>query len=210
MAARDAHIALGTLILLTGVLGLSWRLNDPTTRPAVPQTPLTPGMGFVDDSESDNTGPETSFPKDDDEEALQPSTSNGRITKTPTGKGRKGMTETEEILEELDDDTLTELLSPAFSHHRRSSARSTPSKGMAGVANDGNKVDESTALLGRTGTGRSYRDRRRRRRSEPIVGDGRRRHSSGNSSQEWWKMRWWRSRDAKRREGDDSGDETRD
>ncbi|KAL9014966.1 MAG: hypothetical protein Q9173_000397 [Seirophora scorigena] len=203
-------IALGTLILLLGVLGLSWRLNDPTIRPAVPQTPLTPGMGFVDDSESDNTGAETSFPKDDDEEALQPSTSNGRIPKTPTGKGRKGMTETEEIMEELDDDTLTELLSPAFSHHRRSSTRSTPSKGMPGVANDGNKADESTALLGRTGTGRSYRDRRRRRRSEPIVGDGRRRHGSANSSQEWWKMRWWRSRDAKRRGGDDSGDETRD
>ncbi|KAL8654356.1 MAG: hypothetical protein Q9210_001551 [Variospora velana] len=201
-------IALGTLILLLGVLALSWRLNDPTTRPGVPQTPLTPGMGFVEDSESDNTEAETSLLLGDDEEALQPHTSNGKIPRTPTGKSTKGITESEEILEELEDDTLTELFSPGLSHHRRSSARSTPSKGMAGVSDDGNKADESTALMGRTGTGRSYRDRRRRRGSDPSVGNRRNRHGSENSSQEWWKMRWWRSRDGKR-EGDDSGDEFR-
>lgn len=202
-------IALGTLILLLGVLALSWRLNDPPTRSGVPQTPLTPGMGFVDDSESDNTEAETSLLLGDDEEAVQPHTSNGKIPRTPIGKSRKGITETEEILEELDDDTLTELFSPGLSHHRRSSARSTPSKGMAGVSDDGNRADdESTALLGRTSTGRSYKDRRRRRGSDPNVGNRRKRHGSENSSQEWWKMRWWRSRDGKR-EGDDSGDEFR-
>ncbi|KAL9018854.1 MAG: hypothetical protein Q9185_003872 [Variospora sp. 1 TL-2023] len=174
----------------------------------IPQTPLTPGMGFVDDSESDNTEAETSLLLGDDEEAVQPHTSNGKIPRTPTGKSRKGITETEEILEELDDDTLTELFSPGLSHHRRSSARSTPSKGMAGVSDDGNRADESTALLGRTSTGRSYKDRRRRRGSDPIVGNRRKRHGSENSSQEWWKMRWWRSRDGKRA-GDDSGDECR-
>ncbi|KAL8987141.1 MAG: hypothetical protein Q9177_003628, partial [Variospora cf. flavescens] len=201
-------IALGTLILLLGVLALSWRLNDPPTRSGVPHTPLAPGMGFVDDSESDNTEAETSLLLRDDEEAVQPHISNGKIPRTPTGKSRKGITETEEILEELDDDTLTELFSPGLSHHRRSSARSTPSKGMAGVSDDGNRADESTALLGRMSTGRSYKDRRRRRGSDPIVGNRRKRHGSDNSSQEWWKMRWWRSRDGKR-EGDDSGDELR-
>ncbi|MCJ1327803.1 hypothetical protein MMC10_004478 [Thelotrema lepadinum] len=49
-------ITLGTIILLTGVVCLSWRLNsDPSTNPAVTQTPLTPGMGFVPtDSDSDD------------------------------------------------------------------------------------------------------------------------------------------------------------
>ncbi len=51
-------IALGTVILLSGVLALSWRLDEdhhPTnpvspkvhTRHLTPQTPLTPGMGLV-------------------------------------------------------------------------------------------------------------------------------------------------------------------
>ncbi|KAL8808968.1 MAG: hypothetical protein Q9223_003680, partial [Gallowayella weberi] len=133
--ADHPKIALGTVILLIGVLALSWRLNDPATRPAVAQTPLTPGMGFVD-SESDSEA-ETSLLPNGDEEALSSTKSNGKLSsplfKTPTNKDnevlsitrprRKTMTETEEILEELDDDTLTELFSPSLSHHRRSSAR---------------------------------------------------------------------------------------
>lgn len=214
-------IALGTLILLLGVLALSWRLNDPNTRASVPQTPLTPGMGFVDsDSESEA---DTSLISNYDEEALQP-TSNGLISppilKTPTPRSgglygstrwrSKSITETEEILEELEDDTVPELASPGFTHNRRSSALSTPSKGAAS-SNDGEyQPDESTSLLGRAGTGRSYRDRRRRRRSEPSVTSSRRRRGSAEASQEWWKMRWWRGKDGKRRDDEDGGDGTRD
>lgn len=53
LTARDAGlVALGTVILLTGVLALSWRLDDTTPEDlahpsAAPQTPLTPGMGLV-------------------------------------------------------------------------------------------------------------------------------------------------------------------
>ncbi|ETI23623.1 hypothetical protein G647_05425 [Cladophialophora carrionii CBS 160.54] len=54
LSSRDAGlVALGTAILLTGVLALSWRLDDTTPEevahqsPAPPQTPLTPGMGIL-------------------------------------------------------------------------------------------------------------------------------------------------------------------
>ncbi|KAL8721882.1 MAG: hypothetical protein Q9225_001518 [Loekoesia sp. 1 TL-2023] len=213
-------ISLGTVILLLGVLALSWRLHDPNARPPTTQTPLTPGFGFVD-SESDSEV-ETSLLLNGDEEASRIH-SNGRvpspILKTPSARSselygstksrRKVVTaEAEEILEELeDDDRLPELFSPAISHHRRSSVRSsTPSKGNR---NDVQQPDdESTALLGRTGTGRSYRDRRRRRRSEPSVTSGsRRRSGSVDTPQEWWKMRWWRGKDGRRKDdGDEAGD----
>ncbi|KAL8735456.1 MAG: hypothetical protein Q9181_002820 [Wetmoreana brouardii] len=213
-------IALGTVILLIGVLALSWRLHDPSsTRPSVPHTPLTPGMGFVD-SESESEADETSLLINTDEEAPRPS-GNGKVPspllKTPTTRNnelldatkrrRKSMTETEELLEELEDDTLTELYSPALSHHRRSSARSTPTKSVGFRPDDAEQPDESTALLGRTRTGRSYRDRRTRRRSEPSIGGSQRRRGSRNSSQEalggWWKMTWWKGSGGKRKERDD-------
>ncbi|KAL8670956.1 MAG: hypothetical protein Q9168_004523 [Polycauliona sp. 1 TL-2023] len=222
-------IALGTLILLGGVFALSWRLHDPTTRPTVPQTPLTPGMGFID-SESDTNASSPLLPTYNDEEASN-AKGNGIVSspllsdiKTPTAPPRdepfsphsrsrkRGMTETEEILEELEDDTLTELFSPSpFSHHRRSSARSTPTKARTANSGDGQLAadDETTALLGRTGTGRSYKDKRRRRRSEPSVpGSGRPRRSREGSQDtlgEWWKMGWWRSKDGKGKDTEDGG-----
>lgn len=171
-------------------------------------------MGFVD-SESESEA-ETSLLVNGNEEAPHVK-SNGRIPspilKTPSArsselygstKSRRKLvtTEAEEILEELEDDTLPGLFSPAVSHHRRSSARSsTRSKGNR---NDVQQPNESTALLGRTGTGRSYRDRRRRRRSELSV-TGRR--GSADTPPEWWKMRWWRGKDGK---GRDDRDEARD
>lgn len=182
-------------------------------------------MGFVDDSDSESST-STSLLPNTDEESLQPTTGNGRLPtpllKTPPRRSndlygraknrRRGITETDEILEELEDDTLTELFSPTWSHHRRASAKNTPSKRTEEFRDDGHEADETTALLGRTGTGRSYRDRRRRRRSEPNANGRRRRQASGDSSQEWWKMRWWSSKEGKRRDngGDGNGDEARD
>lgn len=52
-------ITLGTVILLTGVLALSWRLHDEQHTPGVGQSTLAPGMGLVEDTEDE-----------DDEEAL--------------------------------------------------------------------------------------------------------------------------------------------
>ncbi|KAK3948567.1 hypothetical protein QBC32DRAFT_54452 [Pseudoneurospora amorphoporcata] len=52
-------ITLGTVILLTGVLALSWRLHDEQHTPGVGQSTLAPGMGLVEDTDAE-----------DDEEAV--------------------------------------------------------------------------------------------------------------------------------------------
>jgi hypothetical protein len=64
-ALHAGLIAVGTVILLTGVLALSWRLDDSTpTDPAVPQStepenfnPLTPGMGLMRSGEDSPPSP---------------------------------------------------------------------------------------------------------------------------------------------------------
>ena len=114
--------------------------------------------------------------------------------------GRSSVTESEEIWEELEDDTLSPLLSPF--HQRRASARSTPSRELQRPRSGAGapaSPSESTALLGRTDTGRSYRDRRRRQ-SAPHLESLRRPQAQGRrraSVQQdalggWWNMRWWR------------------
>ncbi len=174
-------------------------------------------MGFVDDSDPENSS-STSLRLNTDEESLQPTTSNGRLPSsllnTPaanksefygsTTTRRKSITETDEILEELEDDTFHGPFSPTFSHQRRASAKSTPSKRIGNGRDNGREADERTSLLARTGTGRSYKDRRRRRRSEPIVGGSRRRQASGDSSLEWWKMRWWMGSEGRRKDEDEN------
>lgn len=46
-------IALGTVILLSGVLALSWRLSDEQHTPGVGQSSLAPGLGFVEDTDGE-------------------------------------------------------------------------------------------------------------------------------------------------------------
>jgi len=206
---------MGTIILLLGVLALSWRLNnDPTTRPPVSQNPLTPGMGFVDD-DSDCEAEANTLTSEAAEEAQfangkgSPTSyhkSNGASLPTdlpmPTTKNndllnitrlrRKGSTESEEIWEELEDDTLAEL-SP-FSR-RRTSVQTTPSSRPKSQGTPMDEIpDEETSLL-RSGTGRSYRDKRRRRSTASINTQERERRRRSASSQDalggWWKMKRW-------------------
>ena len=180
-------------------------------------------MGFVDDdSDSEAEGNTLKFQAD--EEATLPDgkgspcqshsdfhrISSPNDPRTPTMKNndllsitrvrRKGITESEEIWEELEDDALAEL-SPFA--RRKSSARSTSSLELLsrGNALDENP-DETTALLARSGTGRSYRDRRRRRSTPILKNQERERRRRSASSQEalggWWKMKtWWKGRERK-------------
>ena len=212
------------MILLGGVLALSWRLNtDPATRPSVSQNTLTPGMGFVDD-DSDSEAEGNVLNSQADEEANlanrkespsrdqrnSPRIPSAHDPRTPTTKSndllgitrqrRKAITESEEILEELEDDALAEL-SP-FSR-QRSSARSTPASKVPSRGNSVNDYsNESTALLARSSTVRSYRDRRRRRSTSILGTQERERRRRSASSQEalggWWKMKkWWRGKEKK-------------
>lgn len=51
---RACLISLGTVILLSGVLALSWRLSDEQHPPAVGQSTLAPGLGLVEDSDGED------------------------------------------------------------------------------------------------------------------------------------------------------------
>ena len=212
------------MILLTGVLALSWRLdNDSATRPPVSHNALTPGLGFVDDESSDGETP-TPTPIIDEEAALlnkespygssdplTPTTKNNDLL-TITRLRRKGtVTEREEIWDELEDDAPTPL-SP-FSI-RRSSMRSTSNPTSKRTSRfDLPDVEEtpseSSALLARSGTGRSYRDHRRRRSAPGFEARERERRRRSASSQEalggWWKMHWWKG-DKKGKGKKDLGD----
>ncbi|MCJ1250352.1 hypothetical protein MMC30_007578 [Trapelia coarctata] len=223
-------IALGTVILLAGVLALSWRLNnDQTSKTPGVQTPLTPGMGFLPPDSDTET--ESSSPPTDEESQLLPNASptpnyqNGRGTKhatfetglkrnvrissaplprrsktiagalpTITRTRQNGIAEVDEIWGELEEGGPSPLMSP-FSQ-RRSSAWSTPlgfrpSGGMT-ESTELPPPDETTDLLSRSGTGRSYRDRKRRK-SAPLGGDGTQ-EPAQDALGGWWKMRWWRDK----------------
>lgn len=178
-------------------------------------------MGFVDDSDTSEPDNAAGNSEPDVEEAAMngdkeflvsqnhkrrrsyttgprtPSTRNNDLLAV-TRLRRKGVTESEEIWEELEDDTVDQLL--PFGN-RRHSTMSTPAKNTPRATID-DTPNEASPLLGRSNTGRSYRDRRRRR-SAP-AGEGR---NKGVESQEalggWWKLDWWSGWKTK---GKDAGD----
>jgi drug/metabolite transporter (DMT)-like permease len=94
-ALHACLIALGTAILLTGVLALSWRLSDDQSQPPVPPGALTPGLGFVDDSSSEDEAAEPAT--HDEESALLPPS----ISSPPARRTR--FSEAHEIWGELQD-----------------------------------------------------------------------------------------------------------
>ncbi|KAH7336133.1 hypothetical protein BKA65DRAFT_458689 [Rhexocercosporidium sp. MPI-PUGE-AT-0058] len=194
-------IALGTAILLSGVLALSWRLSDEQTPSAVSQSALAPGLGFVEDTDND----ESSDSLNVDEEAAigaehqallrnQPMTPTTKLD-TVLGATRSvrktvRVTEADEIWGELEDDT-TKTPSPSRPPPRRASS-GLPEPTVR------DEPDESTSLL-RSNTF----SRRRRRRSTGFPGftarpsprGSGRRHKSQDATGGFWKMKWWK-RDA--------------
>lgn len=108
-------VALGTVILLLGVLSLSWRLDDITPSEAAPQavpprTPLTPGLGLVQSASDDQSlylpngrkGSSTSLMRSsvDEQTPLL-----GARPRAATGSSRRiSATDTEDIWAQLDDE----------------------------------------------------------------------------------------------------------
>ena len=183
-------------------------------------------MGFVDDDSDSEAEANTLTPEADEESSLlsdgkerlfsyhrtsRPiSWPNDPRTPTPHKdslssihrlRSKKGITESDEIWEELEDGGDTPASPSPFSR-RKSSAQTTPyfrppatsmSGGRDSVMSEESPT-ESTVLL-HAGSGRNYRDKRRRR-STPGVETRRRSVDNRNQSQEavggWWKMkRWW-------------------
>ncbi|KAI8957743.1 hypothetical protein F5Y11DRAFT_352226 [Daldinia sp. FL1419] len=201
-------IALGTAILLSGVLALSWRLSDEQHPPAVGQSTLTPGLGLVDDTEGEESSPTDSDSVGLVDEAA-PATYNTfapNVETTPLTPGRKPTGrwhERSEIWDELEDQDTPR---PAFTKSRS-------------IAVPGSAISENTPLMGdrRIVSGESTvsltaaepsgesprRIFRRRRKSTGFPGFTARKHmrrksSAGAGVQDAlggiWKLRWWRGK----------------
>ncbi|KAI1642856.1 uncharacterized protein F4817DRAFT_351853 [Daldinia loculata] len=201
-------IALGTAILLSGVLALSWRLSDEQHPPAVGQSTLAPGLGLLDDTEGEDSSPTDTDSVGLVEEAV-PATYNTfapDIETTPVTPGRKPSSrwhERSEIWDELEDQDTPR---PSFTKSRS-------------IAAPGSAISENTPLMGdrRVVSGESIaslttaepsgesprRIFRRRRKSTGFPGFTARKHmrrksSAGAGVQDAlggiWKLRWWRGK----------------
>jgi multidrug transporter EmrE-like cation transporter len=94
-ALQSGLIALGTVLLLAGVLALSWRLHDDeeiTDQPVmgqaeIPQTVLAPGMGFVGEPDSEFSDSEATY-SGDEFESDQPVTEQSRLLSKSSSRSR--------------------------------------------------------------------------------------------------------------------------
>ena len=195
-------IGLGTIILLAGVLALSWRLSDEQSQPAVAQSALAPGLGFIEDTDNE----EYSDDLNADEEAtigrehqllldgapMTPTTKSDTILgATHSVRKTVRLTEADEIWGELEDDSA-KAVSPIRTPRRAASTMLPP------TITD-NEPDEHTSLL------RSNTERKRRRKSTGFPGftarpsprGPKRRHTQNQQDAVggFWKMKWWNKRD---------------
>ncbi|KAJ2990561.1 hypothetical protein NUW58_g2887 [Xylaria curta] len=196
-------IALGTAILLSGVLALSWRLSDEQHPPVVGQSSLAPGLGLVEDTEGEEESVVDSDFISEDEgilptyDTLAPS----RETASLIPNRKPSRRWNEEIWGELEDQQY-----------------SRPSRQRSSTMPTGPALNESTPLLpGRKLTGGSSmsvsspadhrsgesprRINRRRRKSMGFPGFTARKHDRRKSSSTAGvqdalggilKLRWWR------------------
>lgn len=213
-ALHGGLIAVGTVILLAGVLALSWRLSDEQHPPAVGQSTLTPGLGLVEDTDGEEESLLDSGTITDDDEPVRKTYDTfapDNSESTPLTPGRKPpgrWQEQAEIWGELEDqerlsplphplrtqtlpvgaDETTALLGGSRRHVSNTSVNSLSAAGPSSAAGDSPQRKLS----------------RRRRKSTGFPGfaarkvPGRRRSTSGAGVQEAlggiWKMRWFSGR----------------
>ncbi|KAK1094448.1 hypothetical protein LTR48_000323 [Friedmanniomyces endolithicus] len=220
-------IALGTVILLAGVLALSWRLEDEgegdeehrrqMAQHDIPQTVLTPGLGFLGDLDSDENESAIADEEDDlnaDEVDPLLSRSNkrtrtSRSTHTSLGKKRKRAATLKEVIsiwEELGDGGEEESAygtfngngnsdhRPRSAGHSRQTRRRRDSAGQSletgGGGDDemnGGEVDIEAEVRRAKTMPTQRRSRSGRRRSTHGGGSGA--LFQDLLSRDWWRMR---------------------
>ncbi|KAI0506156.1 magnesium transporter NIPA-domain-containing protein [Xylaria bambusicola] len=198
-------IALGTTILLSGVLALSWRLSDEQHPPAVGQSSLTPGFGLVEDTEGEDDSAVDSDLLSEEGETIRPTYdtfASSHETIPFLSNHKPGQPWNTEIWDELEDQQL-----------------SRPSRPRSSTLPTGHTLSEGTPLLsGRrippggpaapaSGSGERHsgesprRMFRRRRKSTGFPGFIARKHDRRRSSSNLGvqdalggilRMRWWR------------------
>ncbi|KAK7756595.1 hypothetical protein SLS62_001432 [Diatrype stigma] len=212
-------IALGTVILLSGVLALSWRLSDEQHPPALGQSTLTPGLGLVEDTEGEEEDSLIDSDAMSDEDSRVPPTYNTFAPNgerpspgAPSRKTTNPWLERTEIWDELEDQETASL--PPLSKNRSSIVSGTAATSENAPLLNNINTNTHTHRRGVSGdstnslaTAASNADAprkmfRRRRRSTGFPGFKARAHerrkSSISGSQDatggFWKLKWWRDK----------------
>ncbi|KFH46498.1 hypothetical protein ACRE_025850 [Hapsidospora chrysogenum ATCC 11550] len=198
---RACLIALGTVILLSGVLALSWRLSEEQHTPGVGQSSLAPGLGLVEDTEGEEEsllGSESAIGDDGTGSPYQTfGSANGETPLTPSRKSFRWAERAEiwGVLEDQDEPTTpTGRARSSTLPGRRESSPLLPytRRVVSGTA----APDES----GPSAESNPRRIYRRRRKSTGFPGLVARRNSRrrGDSVSESLgnilTLKWWRDR----------------
>ncbi|KAI0019907.1 DUF803 domain protein [Xylariomycetidae sp. FL0641] len=194
-------IALGTAILLAGVLALSWRLNDEQHQPAVGQSSLAPGLGFVEDTEGEES---SGFDSDSLSEGEGPVPATYNTFGPGSEPSSNRWFERAEIWDELDDQE-----SPRASFNRQRSSTLPGGAVDEGVPLlSGRRLVSGPSTTSLAASGPSVENPRRvfrrRRKSTGFPGFSARKHLRSKSSAGGagvqdalggiWKLRWWRDK----------------
>lgn len=187
---RACLIALGTAILLSGVLALSWRLSEEQHAPGVGQSTLAPGLGLIEDTEGEE---ESLLGSESAVEDYGPrydtfAGANGETTPlTPTRRKSLRWIEQAEIWGELEDQD--EPTTPVG----RKRSRTMPGRSESSPLLSSQRSEASP-------NANSPRRHMRRRKSTGFPGLVARRHmrrrggSLSESIGNMLSLRWWRER----------------
>ncbi|KEY68694.1 hypothetical protein S7711_00568 [Stachybotrys chartarum IBT 7711] len=215
---RACLIALGTVILLSGVLALSWRLSDEQHAPGVGQSSLAPGLGLVEDTEGEEESLLGSESPTDEERGShasyrtfsEPSAETTPLTLTRNKSFR--WAEQAEIWDELEDQN--DSSKPPFSRSRSTTLPSrselSPLLPQAGRSVSGGSTGNLDAGSS-TDPHNSRRTTRRRRKSTGFPGLVARRQLRDRGSSisgplnNVLSLRWWK-KDGQRLSSEGSGE----
>lgn len=211
-------IAIGTAILLSGVLALSWRLSDEQHPPAVGQSSLTPGLGLVEDTEDEDESAIDSDIFSEEGEGTLPTYDTFSPTNQETApflSSRKSSQRWDaEIWDELEDQQ-----SSRPSRQRSSTMPTGPTLNEGTPLLPGRRVFTGGSTASISGAGGRHsgesprRPLRRRRKSMGFPGFTARKHDRRKSSSAAgvqdalggiWKLKWWKQRGTNNRSGNNN------
>ncbi|KAI1152101.1 magnesium transporter NIPA-domain-containing protein [Nemania diffusa] len=200
-------ITLGTAILLTGVLALSWRLSDEQHAPVLGQSSLTPGLGLVEDTEGEDESAIDSDFCSEEGEAILPTYDTfptDRLSSPLLPRRKSSQRWDEEIWDELEDQQ-----SSRPSRQRSSTMPTGPTLNEGTPLLPGRRIVRGDSVASVSGAGGRHsaesqrRMSRRRRRSMGFPGFTARKHDRRKSTSApgvqdalggIWKLKWWRQR----------------
>ncbi|PHH88845.1 hypothetical protein CDD83_6971 [Cordyceps sp. RAO-2017] len=198
---RACLITLGTIILLSGVLALSWRLSDEQHPPGVGQSTLAPGLGLVEDTEGEEEsllGSEAAV-EDDVTPTYQtfPAVDGETTPMTPTRKKTFRWLERAEIWGELEDQR--EAATPIGRLRSSTVPGRTELSPLLSSARRAGSGSSETVEAGPSSESTPRRAGRRRRRSTGFPGLVARKHlrrssSTSGSLRNMLSLGWWTNR----------------